>query len=258
MATLKNKTIVITRKAEQAKGIIKAIQDLGGNPLLFPTIATRPTEKIKERDRALSGVSAYHWIIFSSENAAKYFLAQVSDEILQGKFPKVAAVGSKTAKTLQNAGLYVDVIPAEYTAKGLLNVFSCLGILNQRFLLPVSNIARNELPEGLQALGAKVNSVEFYRTIPNPDFEKAKFLRLLQKNAFDVLTFFSPSEFRYLIQLAGEEVVGLIKNSPIALAAIGPTTAKAISEHELNVAIQPQVSDSVHLLKAMEDFFEWK
>lgn len=256
MGTLQNKTIVITRRAEQAKGLIRSIEERGGKPLLFPTIATRPTEKTEIRNRALSALHTYHWIVFGSENAAKYFLAQMSEEALQGALPKIAAVGSKTAKTLQKAGLYVDVIPAEYTAKGLLDVFGRLGVEHQRFLLPVSDIARKELPDGLRKLGATVDAVEFYRTVPNPDFDKERFLRLLQSNLPDVLTFFSPSAFRYLKQLAGAGVTDLIKKSRVAIAAIGPVTAKALTDEGLTVDIQPKVSDSTHLVEAMEGFFE--
>ncbi len=255
MGPLHNKTIGITRQPKQAKWLVQAIVQKGGKALLLPTVTTCATENTDNRDRAMAAIRTYHWLVFSSENAVKYFLAQLPEDIPHRALPKLAAVGRKTAQALQNAGFYVDLVPPEFSAKGLLNVFSVLGIKRERFLLPTSNLARDELPQGLRALGAQVDVVEFYRTVPNPQFDKKQFWQLLRQRELDALTFFSPSAFDFLIRLAGEEVIEVFKDLQLPLAAIGPTTANAINRYGLQVAVQPSVYDGKHLLEALLAYF---
>ncbi len=255
MGPLHNKTIGITRQPKQAKWLVQAIRQKGGKALLLPTVATCATENTADRDRVMAALSTYQWLIFSSENAVKYFLAQLPEDLPRQVLPKLAAVGRKTAQALQNAGFYVDLVPPEFSAKGLLKVFSVLGIEQQRFLLPTSNLARDELPQGLRALGAQADVVEFYRTVPNPQFNTEQFWQLLRQKELNVLTFFSPSAFNFLIRLAGEEVLTFLRDSQLPLAAIGPTTASAIKRYGLPVAIQPSVYDGQHLLEALNVYF---
>ncbi len=252
---LHNKTIIVTRRAEQAGELISLIAEQRGRVLLFPTIATAETEHTAERDKVLHALNHYHWIVFSSENAVNYFFEALKKQAITPAFNNIAAVGAKTAQTLRKRGVTPDLLPKAYTAKGLLAEFSKLDIRNKRILLPVSHIARSELPGGLKALGAVVDVVEFYRTVPDPEFKREDFLTVIQKNAADVLTFFSPSAFHYLLQLAGEETVGLIRQSRVAVAAVGPTTAAAIKAKGLTVEIMPEVSDSEHLFWAIVRYF---
>jgi uroporphyrinogen-III synthase len=255
---LHGKTVVLTRQKEQAAEMVRLIEEKGGNALCFPTIATAPTEKTEARDAALCRLATYDWLVFSSENAVRYFFEALRSLKKQWPEIKVAAVGSKTARALRDLHIEPDLLPQKFTARGLLTAFANRGVQGQRFLLPVSHIARKELPEGLRALGAEADVVEFYRTLPHPDFDRQAFLRLLQQQAACVLTFFSPSAFHSLLELLGEGAVEALKQSGVILAAIGPTTARAVTQAGLPVEIVPKVNDGRHLLEAIEVYFEQK
>lgn len=253
---LQGKTVVLTRQKEQAAEIARLILEKGGQVRYFPTIVTAPTEQTEQRDAALRQLEDYDWLVFSSENAVRYFFDALRSLKKQWPEIKVAAVGSKTARALRDLEVEPDLVPQKFTAKGLLEAFARQDVQAKRFLLPVSHIARKELPEGLRALGAEVDVVEFYRTLPNPDFDRQAFVRFLEQKAACVLTFFSPSAFHSLLELLGEGAVGAIRQSGVTLAAIGPTTARAITKAGLPVDIVPEVSDGRHLLQAIEAYFD--
>ncbi len=247
---LNGKTIVVTRAREQAKNFVQLIEERGGKALIFPTVAFKAaTENI---GKVLGNAQRFNWIVFSSANAVRFFDLQW----LKNSSIKVAAVGKKTAHILQKNNINVDLVPNDYSASGLLSAFKTMKVNNQTFLLPGSNLSRNDLKEGLTGLGATVQSVVVYHTVPNQNFPTEKFLNLLKQNAIDVITFFSPSAFRFLLDLTGGKILNFIQEPRVAIAAIGETTAHAIQNAGVAVAIKAQVSTGEGLVQAMVDYFK--
>ncbi len=251
---LKNKTIVITRGVHQAKDLIEKIKMLGGQALAFPTIKiTEPDEWI-HCDKALHEIAAYEWIIFSSANSVHYFMQRVNGAGVKLQ-SKVAVVGKRTAAEAQKHGLKVQLTPQRFTAKELLKIFEEEKPKGKRILLPASNIARDELYEGLMQLGARVNRIVCYKTIPNTDVNVKEMRLKIMNNEIDCLTFFSPSAFHFFMDLLGVNITAEIKKKNVVLAAIGPTTALAIEKYNLSADIQPNVSTEDALVKALTDYF---
>ena len=256
---LKNKTIVITRQPAQAANLIRLIEQEGAKALLFPTISTVAARENQERQRQiLQTLDQFDWLVFSSENGVNFFFDCLEQNGLHLPPIRIAAVGSRTAETLKKLGMQADLIPDDFSARGLINAFSTMEIRGARFLIPTSNIAREELPSGLKLHGANVETVVFYKTVPNPQFKQDEFRLLLEKKAVDVITFFSPSAFNYLIDLLGVEGLNLLQLSETHLAAIGKTTARAIHNQGLKVHIMPRVSTSKELVEAMIEFYREK
>ncbi len=246
---LNGKTIVVTRAREQAKNFVRLIEERGGKALIFPTVAFKAaTENF---GNALSNALHFDWIVFSSANAVRFFDLQW----LKNSSLKVAAVGKKTAHLLQKNNIQVDLVPDDFSAKGLLYVFKTMEIKDQKFLLPVSNLSRDELKNGLTELGAIVQTVVVYQTVANKEFPSEKFLNLLRQNAIDVITFFSPSAFRFLLDLTGREALNLIQERSVAVAAIGRTTAEAIKSAGVPVTIEAKESTGEGLVQAIVDYF---
>lgn len=254
---LKNKKIVITRQPAQAANLIRFIEQEGAEPLLFPTIATvAAMENEEQQKQILQNLGQFDWLIFSSENGVRFFVEALKK--LQVDLPaiKMAAVGSRTAETLEKFGFSVDLVPDDFSARGLIDAFSSMELRGMKFLIPASNISRDELASGLKLHGAQVKTVVFYKTVPNPAFNKQEFRNLLEDKAIDVITFFSPSAFNFLIELLGQEGLNLLQLSETHLAAIGKTTARAIHNQGLKVHIMPKVSTSRELVKAIVDYYQ--
>jgi uroporphyrinogen III methyltransferase/synthase len=131
-------------------------------------------------------------------------------------------VGAVTTRVLAEAlpGENADLEPeSDFSASGLVRAFKARGCADEAVLVPASSLARDELPSGLEALGAKVKVVEAYATVPAPDL-RANVERCLDEG-FDAVTFAAPSAAEAFAGVAGARARGL------PAVVIGPTTRDA-------------------------------
>jgi uroporphyrinogen-III synthase len=252
---LAGRSIVITRNENRAGGLIRRIEALGGKAIVFPTIEIRDPDSWQACDNAIRSIDAFDWVVFPSANAAYYFFQRSKKFEVGAVAPKIAAVGKKTADALRRLGRDVDLVPDEFTARGLLQAIANHDVKNKRILLPTSDIARDELNDGLRRLGAHVERVVIYKTAANRSINTDEMSRKIEEGEIDCVTFFSPSAFEYFVELVGEPVIENIKDNSVAIAAIGPTTAGAISARNLDVTIQPRRSLEEELVEALAVFY---
>jgi|Deesub1362B_J571_1020462.scaffolds.fasta_scaffold00002_136 uroporphyrinogen-III synthase len=252
---LEGKSIVVTRSPDQAPPFLREIERRGGKALLFPTLLAQASDNKEEKKNILKRLDQFHWIVFSSENAVRYFWAETKKNSLSLAQNKIAVVGPKTATTLQRLGIQIDLIPTKYSAAGLLDSLKKENMKGKDILLPVSNLTRPELAVGLKKLGARVHTAVFYQIVPNPGFKKERLEHLIKHQYIQAITFFSPSSFTFLVRLMGDSTYDLLKNHNIALAAIGPTTAKVIRSAGLPIHIQPVKSTVDDMVQAIIQYF---
>ncbi|MCS7260779.1 MAG: uroporphyrinogen-III synthase, partial [Anaerolineae bacterium] len=228
--------VVITRPETQSETLSERLRRAGAVPILFPVITIAPPEPGGALDQALRHLPEYHWIIFTSVNGVQQFCYRLAD-IERMSSPqsqgipefrgKIAAIGPKTAETLRQFGIAVDVVPREYRAEAILDVLG--DVRNMRILLPRADIARAELARGLRERGASVDEVVAYRTLPATPPPHA-FAQLRQ--GVDVVTFTSSSTVRHFVALTR----GIDYGDP-AIACIGPVTAETARQLGLRVDI---------------------
>jgi uroporphyrinogen III methyltransferase/synthase len=164
---------------------------------------------------------------------------------------RVFAIGPKTAQSIRDLGIRVDVIPEKFVAESLIE--SMKNIKGQRFLLPRANIAREILPIQLREMGAIVDVVPAYQTVL-PDTQVDELHKRLEAGSIDIITFTSSSTVKNFLELTGEKFLPSIKN--IKIACIGPVTEKTAREAGLNVEIIPEQYTVSSLLDAIESFFQ--
>src|SRR5580700_3787517 len=70
---LAGKRIVITRAPEQAGELVSALESLGAQVFLLPTVRFAPPESPAELDAALERLTEFDWILFTSQNAVRFF-----------------------------------------------------------------------------------------------------------------------------------------------------------------------------------------
>jgi uroporphyrinogen III methyltransferase/synthase len=233
--------ILITRPRNQADSFAEALSEAGFEPIFFPVIEIRPFEENVALDRAITKINCYDWIVFTSVNGVDAFFERFDfhrmDTERAGKSTinlrklgdsamKVAAIGPKTAQSLEDRGVMPDFVPDEYIAEAIL---PGLGDLRGRWvLLPRAEIARKALPEAIVAAGGVAHEIAVYQTLPaESDPEGLAAL----KSGVDAVTFTSPStveNFVEIVRRAGLNPLSLPKN-PI-IACIGPITQKAAQE----------------------------
>jgi len=253
---LVGKRILITRAREQSGEFVTFLKKLGAEVIEFPTIEIVPPLLWKGLDRAISQLSSYDWIIFTSANGVLFFWQRLKEKGKSNRLPsslKVCAIGPATAKQLEERGVSVHHVPEEFIAESILKGFQKMAIKGKRILLARAKKARDVLPKGLRKMGAEVDVVEVYRTI-KPKGGSKKLKRLLEEGGIDAIAFTSSSTVNHFAELLKkEDLKKLLKG--IAIASIGPVTAKTAKERGLRVQIQPKQYTIPALTQAISKYF---
>jgi uroporphyrinogen-III synthase len=235
--------VLITRPRNQADSFANALAKAGFEPVFFPVIEICPFEENVALDRAITKLNCYDWIVFTSVNGVDAFfnviasrrrsnllvdegIASVALFPRNDTNPKVAAIGPKTAQSLEARGVTPDFVPDEYVAEAIL---PGLGDLRGRWvLLPRAEIARKALPEAIVEAGGIAHEIAVYQTLPaEPDPDGLAAL----KSGVNAVTFTSPSTVENFI-----EIVSSVGLDPLSLpgnpkiTCIGPITQKAAEE----------------------------
>jgi uroporphyrinogen III methyltransferase / synthase len=255
---LEGKRIVVTRAPEQAGELIRELERLGAEVLILPTVTFAPPSDWQPVDSALRAIREFDWILLTSQNAVR-FLAQRFGELkldvesLEGRKPSIAAVGPATAQAAAEAGFQVHYTAKEHSGEGLARELQpALG--NSRVLLPRSDRADDRLPNLLRENGAQVTEVLAYRTAV-PKTLDAKILDRVQRADVDTIVFASPSAYHNLSDVIGAKHLAAL-SSRVDLAAIGPTTARALREAAARVAIEANESSAAGLADAIAKHYQ--
>lgn len=247
------KTVVVTRKGDQAESMIDRLRELGAEPFFFPVIETIAPDDWSPLDNALNNLSQYQGLIFTSVNGVRFFaerLKVIDQDIRELKGLRVFTIGPKTAEAVRDLGIRVDVVPENFVAESLIE--SMKNIEGQRFLLARAAVAREILPEQLRKMGAIVDVVPAYQTIL-PDTPADELAKRLTAGSIDVITFTSSSTVTNFLALTGEKLLPAIKKAKIA--CIGPVTEKTAQVAGLNVEIVPEQYTVSSLIDAIEAYF---
>jgi len=163
---------------------------------------------------------------------------------------RIAAVGPATAAKLKELHLKVDLMPEEYVALKIAKAFTAFETIeNLKILLMRAEVATPELPQALEALGAIVDDVACYKTIPETEDISGAAARLVEEGA-DWITFTSSSTVENFH--ARFDLPALVRKFPqLKLASIGPETTKTLELHGLKPAIEAKPHTIDGLVKTL-------
>jgi uroporphyrinogen-III synthase len=216
--------------------LCERLRTLGAEPIRFPVIAVAAPTPGGELDQAMSHLTDYDWIIFTSVNGVEQFWARLASVLGKGVtrtdgIPnfrgKIAAIGPATAAALEQRRTRVHLMPGEYRAEAILEAIGDVNGL--RILLPRADIARADLAHGLRERGARVDEVPAYRTVPATPPPQA--FEALGRGV-DIITFTSSSTVRNFVALTR----GVDCGDPL-IACIGPVTADTARQLGLRVDV---------------------
>jgi uroporphyrinogen III methyltransferase/synthase len=255
---LAGKRILITRARDQAAVFSSSLKDLGAEVIELPTIEIVPPASWKGLDRAIEQIASYDWLIFTSVNGVNFFWQRWKERNKDRLPPslKICAIGPATAYTLIEKGIQVHYTPKEFVAEAILKGFEKSALKGKRILLARAKEARDVLPEGLRKMGAKVDVVETYRTV-KPKGGSKKLKELLMKGKVDAITFTSSSTVNHFAELLKKEDLQNLL-STIAVACIGPITARTAKNWKMRVRIQPKEYTIPALTQAIVQYFQRK
>ncbi|MDO8715774.1 MAG: uroporphyrinogen-III synthase, partial [Dehalococcoidales bacterium] len=246
---------LVTRSRHQASVLSKLLSAQGAQPVELPAIDIRATADTRKLDQAISNLSGYHWLIFTSVNGVEAFFQRLISLKLDSRALnglKIGAIGSATASALQSKGIVPDYLPEVYTSQGLLTGLGRFNVAGQRFLLPRADIADKELTDGISRLGAEADDVAVYQTVaPMAAIAQAK--EMLLAGEIDVITFTSSSTVSNLVAVF-EKGSPVVNNAKIA--CIGPKTAETAAKAGLRVDIVAREQTIPGLVAAIEQYFK--
>ena len=258
-----SKKVVVTRTRDQASELLNLLENYGAECIEYPTISLEKVDSYEILDRALAEIDSYHWVLFTSINAVDYFfnrLFEQGKDVRDLKGPKVAAVGRVTAEALAGRGIKADLLPDEFTGDGLAETLISEGVTGLHILIPRALKAREILPERLSDAGAEVTVAPVYQNVlpksSSGEQLKDDLCQALEEKSVDMLTFTSSStvkNFVTLLDLNPDELQKLM--SGVAVATIGPITAKTAENYGLKPDVQPAEYTIPGLVESIVTFF---
>ncbi len=237
--------ILITR---EHSADFEQLEEMGAEIIEFHTIRIVPPDNWTEMDNAIKNIESYNWLVLTSANGVKFFFQRLFEkdrDIRDLKGIKICAVGAKTAEAINRYGIKVDLVPGEFNAEGLIEAFckQYAGVLHAtplqgvKFLLPRAETAREIFPQKVRELGGQIDVVTAYRAV-KPEIHGKRIKRFLKEGRITIATFTSAATFNNFLEIAGEDADSLLKD--VAIAVIGPVTARAIEKAGLKVSIMPE------------------
>lgn len=241
--SLEGRIVLLTRPAGSGP-LAARLAALGARVVARSTIAFGPPRDPGPMRAAAA--QAYDWIAVTSPQGAR---ALAASGIARGR---VAAVGEGTARVLRVLGL-PPVVVGTGDAASLATLVGAGARPGERVLVVRPEIARDVLPETLEAAGLRVDAVPFYRTIAAPDV--AETAQRVARREFHGVVFSSPSTFLRLRE-AGRDVAGFTEAlGQLRRVVLGAITAGALEKAGLPPAAVAERPTDEGVIEALERAF---
>lgn len=251
---LRDLRVLVTRPGTPGTPLETGLRAAGAIPVSAPTIRITPPRETAPMDEAVRevGFGRYDWTIFTSGNAVDGMLRRVDalglSPVIFGA-TRIAAIGDATAARLRAAGIEVDLVPDRFDGEAVRDAMLAKGMAGKRVLLPRGNLARDVIIDGLRSSGARVETVEAYRTEPVTALDP-EIIAAIERGEFDVATFASSSCVRALATLLPNGLDWLRES---AVACLGPVTAETARAHGMRVDIVAADATVPGLIRALID-----
>lgn len=182
-------------------------------------------------------------VIFNSRTAIDHFF-RICDE-LRVQVPdtmKYFCTSESIAVYLQKYTVYRKrkIFFGNKTIKDLSDILN--KHKDETYLVPVSDIHKDEIPDLLNELGISFKKTAFYRTVSSD-------LSHLKINEYDMLVFYSPAGIESLFNNFPD-----FKQGDRYIATFGPNTTKASEERGLTVNLQVPSPAYPSMTMALDDF----
>lgn len=184
-------------------------------------------------------------VIFTSRNAVDHYFRICSEmRVSVPESMKYFCIAESTAYYLQKYIIYRK----RKIFHGRQNFVELVEILkkykDEKFILPCSDILKDEIPSLLDRNKIRYNRATIYRTVCSD-------LSDIEKMNYDMLVFFSPSG-----------VKSLFKNFPgfkqkgTRIAAFGPSTARAVASNGLHLDVPAPTQNAPSMTMALENYIK--
>ncbi len=190
--------------------------------------------------------SEYTAVVFTSRHAIDHFFRICEElKVKISQDCKYFCITESVALYLQKFILYRKrkvFYGADGSIKSLLDVLA-KHKNNEKFLVPCSDISKDDIPKWLKANKCNYTTAIFYQTVCNNVKE------VIVAQDYDMIVFFSPSGVRSLF-----ENIPDFKQNGTSIAAFGPTTSKAVEASGLRLDLKAPMPNAPSMVAALEQF----
>ena len=188
-------------------------------------------------------ISEHTAVIMTSRNAVDHYFRMCQEmRVTVPETMKYFCVSESTAFYLQKYVLYRKrkIFHGKQTVTDLMDVIK--KHKQENFLLPCSDIAKEEIADKLDEAKIKYTKAVMFRTV-------AANLSDLADVNYDILVFFTPAGIRSLFKNFPK-----FKQNKTRIACFGPTTEKAVKEAGLNLDIHAPSPKAPSMKMALEQY----
>lgn len=271
---LTGESVVVTRAAHQSASLVQALRDAGAGVVSLPMIEiSDPPDGGASLRSAASKIDEYSWVVFTSANAVHRFVPLLADgRSFAGV--KLAVVGKATEEALAGYNLVADIVPDRPSAERLVDAMpiapqvdigleggvdrgSCAygnrvedsRIVTTRVLFPKAQGALRTLSVGLLRKGWEVDEVVAYVTTPTQSVSSREASAAREAGW---IVFTSPSTVENYLNAC--DVSGEPLAVPPLVACAGSTTALAVRERGLDVAVEAGSSSAQSIVSGILEY----
>jgi uroporphyrinogen III methyltransferase/synthase len=244
-------SILVTRAQSPRSTLAAQLTAAGAEVTEAPATKIEPLGPGRLR-ATISHLDSYNWIVFTSQNGVDLFWGILRDcghDTRALAALRVAAVGPVTASALLARGVAVDVAPERFVAEGVLNALKKTGEMrDSRVLYVAAEGARDVLQNGLAELGARVDFIPIYRSVPDESGVEAMRQFAATANSASLAAFTSASAVRAFIDAVGDD------GRHVPAASIGPVTSAAARDAGMQVCVEATQSTIAGLVEAIVEY----
>jgi len=227
--------VLVTRPRERAEALCFLLEDEGAQVCSLPMLELLPPEDPRPLQAAADHLSHYAFVALASESAvqALHEACRQVGTLDQLKAARIAAVGARTARALEDLGLIALVVAQRPTGEGLAEAMRPHLEPGQEVLVPGAQDGRHELALALEGAGVSVARVAAYRSQKRAIAPEDR--AQLEASPPQVTVFASPRTAEAFLEASEPWGRALLENA--ARVAIGPTTAAALDELGLSAKV---------------------
>lgn len=259
---LAGKTIAITRSRDDSEEFVNLVRAQNAIPMPLPTIQlVSKGDKIVDQFLQSAGSYDPDYSVFMSSKAVRLLFdtakqASKFDELrLAVAGTNVMAVGPKTRAALEEYGVRVAHVPSTYSSVGVGELFTRLGAVGKKVLVPRSGASTPFLKQLLNKIGLDVQEIHLYDVCAFKDTSQwNEFRDLFVQDKIDAIVFTSASSVRSFFEIMEKDHtrqqlaqhMGQIKS-----VSIGPFTADELKKFGI-----PHITSKVHTVEGSFDMIK--
>jgi uroporphyrinogen-III synthase len=244
------------------------IEREGGTVFSCPLLEEAPLEGTPELEAFLrhSISPGFDFLVFFTGVGFRFLHEQAvrmgcGDEFLLAlERSSIVARGPKPRSAMRRVGVRVDMLPAEATTAGLLELLGAVDVRGKSLGVQLYGVPNPAFSEPLRERGARLETVQVYeyREVSDPA-RVAAFIDRLCSGDVDAVTFTSAPQVRSLFshadRLGRTDALVTAMSAGLIVVTVGGVTGKALEERGVTPALEPPVPKMGPMVESLAAYF---